>query len=37
MTFLAELAEFTSSLNAMQLSSVLAQVRDIVSHPRRVA
>src|SRR5579862_2391217 len=36
-TFLAELAEFTSSLNAMQLSSVLAQVRDMVSHPRRVA
>jgi transcriptional regulator with XRE-family HTH domain len=35
--FLAELAEFTSKLNAMQLSSVLAQVRDIVSHPRRVA
>src|SRR5215831_13028077 len=28
--FLAELAEFTSSLNAMQLSSVLAQVRDMV-------
>jgi transcriptional regulator with XRE-family HTH domain len=36
-TFLAELAEFTSSLNAMQLSSVLAQVRDIVAHPRRIA
>jgi len=36
-TFLAEMAEFTSSLNAMQLSSVLAQVRDIVAHPRRVA
>ena len=36
-TFLAELAEFTSSLNAMQLSSVLGQVRDIVAHPRRVA
>jgi transcriptional regulator with XRE-family HTH domain len=35
--FLAELAEFTSSLNAMQLSSVLAQVRDMVAHPRRVA
>jgi len=35
--FLAELAEFTSSLNAMQLSSILNQVRDIVAHPRRVA
>src|SRR6202044_4290087 len=35
--FLAELAEFTSSLNAMQLSSILTQVRDIVAHPRRVA
>jgi len=36
-TFLAELAEFTSQLNAMQLSSILAQVRDMVAHPRRVA
>ncbi len=35
--FLAELAEFTSGLNAMQMSSVLAQVRDIVARPRRVA
>lgn len=35
--FLAELAEFTPKLNAMQLSSVLAQVRDIVAHPRRGA
>jgi transcriptional regulator with XRE-family HTH domain len=35
--FLAELAEFTSQLNAMQLSSIVAQVRDIVAHPRRVA
>jgi transcriptional regulator with XRE-family HTH domain len=33
--FLAELTEFTSKLNAMQLSSVLAQVRDMVEHPRR--
>ena len=35
--FLAEMAEFTSSLNAMQLSSILAQVRDMIAHPRRVA
>jgi transcriptional regulator with XRE-family HTH domain len=35
--FLAELVEFTSKLNAMQLSSVLAQVRDMVTHPRRGA
>src|SRR6516225_4295934 len=28
--FIAELAEFTSQLNAMQLSSVIAQVRDMV-------
>jgi len=35
--FLAELAEFTRGLNAMQMSSIVAQVRDIVSHPRRVA
>src|SRR3954464_9757223 len=31
--FLAELMEFTSMLNAMQLSSVLAQVRDMIMHP----
>ena len=35
--FLAELVEFTSQLNAMQLSSVLTQVRDMVLHPRRGA
>ena len=35
--FIAELMEFTSKLNAMQLSSVLAQVRDMVAHPRRIA
>ncbi len=35
--FVAELMEFTSKLNAMQLSSVLAQVRDMVMHPRRGA
>ena len=35
--FIAELVEFTSKLNAMQLSSVLTQVRDMVMHPRRTA
>jgi len=35
--FVAELVEFTSKLNAMQLSSVLAQVRDMVMHPHRGA
>jgi transcriptional regulator with XRE-family HTH domain len=35
--FIVELMEFTSKLNAMQLSSVLAQVRDMVTHPRRGA
>jgi transcriptional regulator with XRE-family HTH domain len=35
--FIAELGEFTSKLNTMQLSSVLAQVRDMVMHPRRGA
>jgi transcriptional regulator with XRE-family HTH domain len=35
--FIAELVEFTSKLNAMQLSSVIAQVRDMVTHPRRGA
>jgi len=35
--FVVELMEFTSQLNAMQLSSVLAQVRDMVMHPRRGA
>ena len=35
--FIAELVEFTSKLNAMQLSSVLAQVRDMVLHPHRGA
>jgi transcriptional regulator with XRE-family HTH domain len=35
--FVAELVEFTSKLNTMQLSSVLAQVRDMVMHPRRGA
>ena len=35
--FVAELVEFTSKLNTMQLSSVLAQVRDMVTHPQRGA
>jgi transcriptional regulator with XRE-family HTH domain len=35
--FISELVEFTSKLNTMQLSSVLAQVRDMVLHPRRGA
>jgi transcriptional regulator with XRE-family HTH domain len=35
--FIFELMEFTSKLNAMQLSSVLTQVRDMVTHPRRGA
>lgn len=35
--FIAELVEFTSKLNTMQLSSVLAQVRDMVLHPHRGA
>ncbi len=35
--FIVELTEFTSKLNTMQLSSVLAQVRDMVTHPRRGA
>ena len=35
--FIAELMEFSSKLNTMQLSSVLAQVRDMVTHPRRGA
>ena len=35
--FITELVEFTSKLNTMQLSSVLAQVRDMVMHPHRGA
>ena len=35
--FIVELMEFTAKLNTMQLSSVLAQVRDMVTHPRRGA
>ena len=33
--FIAELLPFVSQLGAMQLNSVLAQVRDLTLHPRR--
>ena len=33
--FIAEMAAFTSQLDAMQRTSVLAQIRDMVAHPRR--
>jgi transcriptional regulator with XRE-family HTH domain len=35
--FIAELMPFVSQLNGMQLSSVLAQVRDLTLRPRRSA
>src|SRR5579864_9057963 len=35
--FVSELLPFISKLNGMQLSSVLAQVRDMTLHPRRSA
>ena len=35
--FVVEMREFTAQLDAMQRMSVLAQVRDMVSHPRRGA
>ena len=35
--FIAELLPFVSQLNGMQLSSVLAQVRDLTLRPRRSA
>src|SRR6184192_3359884 len=35
--FVAELLPFVSQLNGMQLSSVLAQVRDLTLRPRRTA
>jgi transcriptional regulator with XRE-family HTH domain len=35
--FIAELLPFVSQLNGMQLSSVLAQVRDLTLRPRRTA
>ena len=35
--FIAEMAEFTKQLDGMQRTSVLAQIRDMVSHPRRGA
>ena len=35
--FIAEMAAFTKQLDGMQRTSVLAQIRDMVSHPRRGA
>ena len=35
--FIVEMREFTAQLDAMQRMSVLAQIRDMVSHPRRGA
>jgi transcriptional regulator with XRE-family HTH domain len=35
--FIAEMSVFTKQLDDMQRTSVLAQVRDLVSHPRRIA
>ena len=35
--FIAEIMPFVSQLSAMQLNSVLAQVRDLTLHPRRGA
>ncbi len=35
--FIAEMAAFTKQLDAMQRTSVLAQIRDMVAHPRRGA
>jgi hypothetical protein len=35
--FIAELLPFVSELNGMQMSSVLAQVRDLTMRPRRTA
>jgi transcriptional regulator with XRE-family HTH domain len=35
--FIAEMSEFTKQLDGMQRTSVLAQIRDMVAHPRRGA
>src|SRR5580704_7761955 len=35
--FIAEMAAITKQLDDMQRTSVLAQIRDLVSHPRRIA
>jgi len=35
--FIAEMAVFTKQLDGMQRTSVLAQIRDMVAHPRRGA
>jgi transcriptional regulator with XRE-family HTH domain len=36
-SFIAEIVPFVAQLSAMQLNSVLAQVRDLTLHPRRGA
>lgn len=35
--FVAEMAAFTKQLDGMQRTSVLAQIRDMIAHPRRGA
>jgi transcriptional regulator with XRE-family HTH domain len=35
--FVAEIMPFVAQLNGMQMSSILAQVRDLTVHPRRTA
>lgn len=35
--FVAEMASFTKQLDSMQRTSVLAQIRDMIAHPRRGA
>jgi transcriptional regulator with XRE-family HTH domain len=35
--FIAEMSEFTKFLDGMQRTSVLAQIRDMIAHPRRGA
>ncbi len=35
--FIAEMVPFISQLNGMQLSSVLTQIRDLTTRPRRTA
>ncbi len=35
--FISEMAAFTKQLDGMQRTSVLAQIRDMVAHPRRGA
>ena len=35
--FIAEMVPFISQLNGMQLSSILTQIRDLTTRPRRTA